>query len=526
MSGGRVARVGVGSPERAAVHADFFSMSILDCCRDAEIFGGWFARGDWTAWFVFLAALFGEPLTEPERAVFHECTGRTVAPAQQAREAYLVVGRRGGKTLILALICVFMAVFRDWTAHLAPGERATIMLVAADRRQARIALRYIKALLHEVSLLEPLVENETADSVHLRNRVTIEVHTCSLRSTRGYALACVAADEAAFWRSEESSEPDEEVLNAIRPGLSGMPGSMLLVGSSPYGQRGALFAAHRRHYAQDGDPVLVWQASTRRMNPSISQAVVDAAYEADPQSAMAEYGGLFRTDVDAYISREAVDAAVVAGRRELPPIAGMTYRAFLDAAGGSGSDSMTIAVAHREPDGRVLLDLVREKKPPFSPASCVAEMAEALRPYGVRALRSDRYAGDWPAEAFQRHGITCTPAAKPKSDLYRELLPLLNSAKVELLDNARLISQLTALERRTARGGRDSIDHVRGGHDDVINAAAGAIALASAQPTPVPICPMWTTADPNPSGWRPYAAGALDGGWGRRPEDWSIPPYF
>ena len=40
------------------------------------------------------------------------------------------------------------------------------------------------------------------------------------------------------------------------------------------------------------------------------------------------------------------------------------------------------------------------------------------------------------------------------------------------------LAQLCGLERRTARGGRDSIDHAPGGHDDLANAVAGAAALA------------------------------------------------
>src|ERR1700730_16482850 len=68
-------------------------------------------------------------------------------------------------------------------------------------------------------------------------------------------------------------------------------------------------------------------------------------------------------------------------------------------------------------------------------------------------------------------------AQKPKSDIYRDTLPLLNSRKVQLLDDRRLLSQLHGLERRTARGGRDSIDHAPGAHDDIANAIAGALVL-------------------------------------------------
>ena len=74
--------------------------------------------------------------------------------------------------------------------------------------------------------------------------------------------------------------------------------------------------------------------------------------------------------------------------------------------------------------------------------------------------------------------IRCEQSAEPKSSLYTNLLPLLNSYRIELLDHPRLVAQLCGLERRTARGGRDSIDHAPGGHDDLANAVAGAAALA------------------------------------------------
>src|SRR5258708_1189006 len=88
--------------------------------------------------------------------------------------------------------------------------------------------------------------------------------------------------------------------------------------------------------------------------------------------------------------------------------------------------------------------------------------------------------GDWPRERFREHGITYETADKPKSDLYRDLLPAINSRMVDLLDDARLFAQIVGLERRTARGGRDSIDHAPNAHDDLANSVAGVVAaLAS-----------------------------------------------
>ncbi|WP_375159797.1 hypothetical protein [Bradyrhizobium sp. RDT46] len=324
-------------------------------------------------------------------------------------------------------------------------------------------------------MLRPLIEGERAEAIDLRNRVTIEVHTASFRSTRGYTMIAALCDEAAFWRSDESANPDVEILNALRPGLASIPDGLLLVASSPYARKGALWTAYRKHYGKDS-PVLVWQASTRTMNPSIAQAIVDEAYEADPASAAAEYGAQFRNDVETYVNLEVVQACISPGVFERPPSTKFNYRAFTDPSGGS-SDSFTLGIAHDELDA-VILDCLREVRPPFSPESVVAEFAQTLKSYGISRVIGDRYAGEWPREQFRKHGISYELSARTKSDLYRDALPLLNSRRVRLLDDAKLTRQLIGLERRTARGGRDSIDHAPGAHDDVANAAAGALLAA------------------------------------------------
>ena len=103
------------------------------------------------------------------------------------------------------------------------------------------------------------------------------------------------------------------------------------------------------------------------------------------------------------------------------------------------------------------------------------EFSDLLKTYGVTTVTGDRYAGEWPRERFRERGIRYDVAERSKGDLYAALLPAINSCRVELLDNPRLVAQLCGLERRTSRGGRDTIDHGPGGSDDVINAAAGAL---------------------------------------------------
>ena len=220
--------------------------------------------------------------------------------------------------------------------------------------------------------------------------------------------------------------------------------------------------------------MLVWKASTLEMNPDVDERIVNEAYENDPESAKAEYGGEFRTDLADFVSRETVDAVTMWDRSELPPESGVSYSAFVDPSGGV-SDSLTLAIGHLSRNAVCVLDALLECRPPFDPEQAVAQCAALLRNYRVATITGDRYAGEWPRARFAEHGIEFEQSARPKSDLYRDLLPLLNARRLELLDHPRLAAQLCGLERRTARSGKDSIDHVPGGHDDLANAVAGVL---------------------------------------------------
>jgi hypothetical protein len=120
-------------------------VNILDTIQDEELFARWFRdKATWQAWFAFIAALFGVPMTPEQLATYEACTGRTEAPTQPLTEAWLICGRRAGKSFILALVAVFLACFKSYTEFLGPGERATVMVIATDRRQARTIFRYIR----------------------------------------------------------------------------------------------------------------------------------------------------------------------------------------------------------------------------------------------------------------------------------------------------------------------------------------------------------------------------------------------
>src|SRR5436309_2982551 len=166
---------------------------------DEQLFGRAFTGPSWGPWRVALAAIFGLGMDAEQLALYAECTGRTTPPTERAREAWLISGRRSGKSLVSSLVAAYIGTFLKFRG--APGERPTVAIVAADRDQARVCLRYVVGLLDGSPILARMVTRKTASSVELKNGVVIEVHTSSFRSTRGYSFAAVIADEVAFWRS-------------------------------------------------------------------------------------------------------------------------------------------------------------------------------------------------------------------------------------------------------------------------------------------------------------------------------------
>jgi hypothetical protein len=459
------------------------TVTLRKALTDPALLGNVLAGDSWFAWRTLMIAAMGEPLNDDERTTFTKLTGRDHEPLQRVEELEAVVGRRGGKSRAMATLATYIGGLCEHP--LAPGERGVLLCIAPDQRQAAITLDYATAAFEASPILSQLIANRTADTLELKNRISIEVRAASFRRLRGPTYIAVIADEAAFWFSDEfSSNADTEILGACRPGLATTRGP-LIIASSPYARRGVLWETHRRHHGPDGDPlILVAQGTSRDFNPSLPQSVVDRALERDRTAATAEYLAQFRTDIESFVPFEVVQACV-GDHLEMAPLSVHRYSAFVDPSGGS-ADSFTMAISHRDGE-RVIIDATREVRPPFSPESVIDDFVILLKSYRITRVHGDRYAGEFPRELFRKRSIEYQCAEKPKSDLYRDLLPLLNSGRIVLPKSDRLVNQLTGLERRVARSGKDSIDHGPGSHDDLANSVAGAadrVAVNRERPLP------------------------------------------
>lgn len=187
--------------------------------------------------------------------------------------------------MIAALIAIYLSTCRTYA--LAAGERGVFMVIAADRRQARVVRQYVSGLLGSTPALAQLVARETRERVELTNGITVEIHTASYKTIRGYTCVGAVADEVAFWPCDDAAEPDREILAALRPAMATIPDALLVCLSSPYARRGELWRVHREHHGHDDDLTLVVQAPTRALNPTVSQSVIDTAYLENEASARA-----------------------------------------------------------------------------------------------------------------------------------------------------------------------------------------------------------------------------------------------
>src|SRR5262245_49866643 len=380
--------------------------TIIDAIKDKRVFGGLpaFAGLDtWTSWLTWLKAIFALPMDPDELPIYQQATGRTQPPTTQPSEIFTICGRRGGKSFISSLTAVFIACFSSFKQYLNAGEKAAVVILARDLDQAKIVFSYVSGILHAVQPLSAMIDVERADEIELNNGVIVMVKTSDFRAIRGLTVAAAILDEVAFWDSEGVS-PDREVLTALRPATSTIPGAKLIAISTPYSQSGSLYEAHRDHYGKDDEHTLVWQADTRTMNPTSEAGLIQREIERDPEGAQAEWLATFRTDLQAAFSPEALEACTIKGRDYLLPTPIISYQAFVDPSGGK-ADAFTVAIGHKAED-KVIVDMVRAWDSPFNPKEVTGEISKILKAYGCLTVTGDRFAAEWPLAEFHEHGIT------------------------------------------------------------------------------------------------------------------------
>ena len=420
----------------------------------------------WLTWRAVLIATVGEDLTPDEAERFRIVADRRTEDLRVALLAAFV-GRRGGKDTAAAVMVAYLALCRRWS--LAPGEVGTVLVLAVDRDQAQVAFKRILGILQAVPLLAAEIVNVTRESIELANGIEIKVATADGAAVRGRTLVAAVLDEFAFMAPDAALE----LLRALRPATATTPGSLIAIITTIYASEGPAFELFRQWGAEVPGQLIV-KGTTRDFNPTILQSFIDHELALDPQGAAAEYLTIPRTDISRLFDAPLIDGVTRGSPRELPCVMTLRggtviYHAGVDVSGGRG-DAASAAVAHMDGD-RVILDAVRFWPAPHDPLVVAGEVAKFLALYGLEAARADQYAAEFARSAYREAGVTLMDSEHTRSEVYLAALPLFTTGRIELPPDDRLRRELLALERRTSPSGRDTVDHPRGGHDDVANAA-------------------------------------------------------
>ena len=461
-------------------------MNIIEAIKDKNLFRQFIGDSvgnisSWKNWFVPLRILNGLPVRKQKNLkLIRECTGRnpSLLPTEGFNTALFLTGRRSGKSKIAAIIGAYEAALSGREKFLSKGEIGMVAIIAPTMKQGRIVKSYLRAIFDSTTILSNEIVNETKEGFLLSNGVLIEILVGDWRSIRGYTLLAAIVDEVCFFGLDAESKvrSDTELIRALKPSLATVNGLLVCI-SSPYAKKGWAYRQYKKNFGNDNGKTLVWNCSSRTMNPTLPQSIVDEAMAEDLQAGKSEYLGEFRDDVCIWLPREVIDTVVVKGRKELLPDRSKKYFGFADVSGGRNDDA-AVAIGHKH-ERKVIVDFAKRYKAPHSPYVIIASMSEELRRYRIRSVVGDNYSAEFVASAFTSNGIRYQKSDLPKSQLYLELLPRICSGEIELLDEEISINQLSSLERRTRSGGRDIVDHPSGGKDDLSNAVAGVAATGA-----------------------------------------------
>jgi phage terminase large subunit-like protein len=460
----------------------------------------------------FLKVTYGLALNSEEQEIYERATGRSEIVLAEQNETTLIAGRRSGKTSKIAASIALYEAFRDH--HLSRGDLGYVMLIAPTKKQAKIAMRFIRTYLKCSPLLKRYVARERSEEVELTNGISIACYPCSYIAVRGVSVICLVCDELAFWRHEETAaNPEEEVLAALRPAMATFPTAKLIKISTPFRKEGILW----REFQQRAElEHLVWQLPAAEMNPTIQDRILEKARKRDESRFRREFLAEFTEDIAGWIAPDVLEACIVQNRTELPRVENATYVVAVDPA--FKHNDFALAVLHKTADGPVVVDRVEHwagtKQAPLGYEWVCGEIARIINEYGIREVLGDQYCAPVIRQYFDKLGIRyheCTFGVHTRADLFVNLRHFLVQRKIELLDQPVLLRQLRALEERRTPNGNIDIRPRYGQKDDVAVAVAlGAFELAKRPRQREPWVEVISIPHP-PSA----LGGSLGGGWFR-----------
>lgn len=410
-------------------------------------------------------------------------------------------GRRGGKSSTFTRLAVVEALYGQHPVP--PGDIGVVAIISARRTEALERLRTVKAILDAIGVKY----DERGDTVELKSRrVSFNVYTATIAGVSGFTGIFILCDEVAKWRDNDTgANPAQQVIVSVRPTVATQPEARIALSSSPMG----LLDAHADAFALGDTPLQTTaHAPTWIANPSVTEeytrtlepddVVWTREYAAIPQ-AESELSLLTDNSLTRLVRepRSAIevlaDGFPLLGVNDLAPDARHRYLATIDPA--TRGNAWTLSVVCLS-DGHVRkVVMAREwrgtKRKPLVPGEVFKEIADLIRPFGLRHVHSDQFAEDSMREIARQHDlflIVDTPwSAGTKADAYDGLLTLVRESRLEIPPDPVVKTDLLGIRTKLTRNGILYELATQGErHSDYAPCIAMAVMLVKIPPLPRP----------------------------------------
>jgi hypothetical protein len=394
--------------------------SIVDFVSDPQLLG----LSTTPAQRVVLKTRTGEPLVGEERDLWPVMTGLGLEHYHSRKSITLVAGARSGKgSRICAPLALHESIFGEWQAKLTKGERGVCAVFAQGQREAGTLYSYVKGQLAESPLLRSqLADDPLKTELVLTNGARILTYPCTARSARGSSIFAGILDEAAWYRVEGGQDADAEVRTSVRRGMLGFDNPLMVTASTPFAKAGIVWDDFRQLFGVYHPDAVCFHGPTTLFNSTITAERLEVERRLDPSRFAREYLAEFSEDVDTFLPRAWIDAAIAEGVHERTPVEGRRSFAAIDPS-GAGADAFSLVLVTVEGVGderRVVQTVSRawqsSRSSTVDLAGVVQQAAEILRAHGCREAVSDSFAAGWVSQAFAKAGIKLI---KPEGDRTR-----------------------------------------------------------------------------------------------------------
>lgn len=413
-----------------------------------------------------------------------------------------IIGRRGGKSTLSAMLAIYCAIITNWKPYLQKTPFATVLVLSHSKEFSDEILEMLRSFIESSPVLKRLINAKKKNTAGVMNlsvpfvvkdsivysRVQIKVGAASSKTTRGIAACAVICDEIAFWNLDENmKETDEKIMRAVRPATKQFGKKAFLIKlSSPGIKQGVLYNEYLKwgkgnlpqSYAVFKAPSWVW-------NTILPKEEFIEEWDLDQDGFDSEYRANFVDSMSNFILPEFIDLAIIKGMGFRAPEgkkSQVVYRAAIDAA--FKKDHFTFSVVgHFE--NRIKQYILKgwegTKKNPVKAKECAEYIRTICKEYGIDEVAADQFAFEPLREIFSQYGVTLiektfTPTFKKQ--IFFNMKRLIHSQQIDLLDHEKLSKELKELVIEQAGNGQIKIGHPPGGSDDYADSTAISAFLA------------------------------------------------